>query len=131
MPPKDPEVPKFSRLAEELIGDLRGVPFEEPRRQVKRPTQHASNIIENLLHKYHLSDNSPVQELRNRWRELVTPTLAAYSNPVEISKAGWLVVLVSNSVAKQELSNNRRRFLPKIKAVPGCTAIKGMTFRAG
>ncbi len=129
--PKDPEVPKFSRLAEELIGDLRGVPYAEPRRQVKRPTQSAGNIIENLLHKYHLSDSSPVQELRNRWRELVTPTLAAYSHPVEISKAGWLVVLVSNSVAKQELSNNRRLFLPKIKAVPGCSSIKGLTFRAG
>ena len=83
------------------------------------------------MHKYHLTDSSPVQELRTRWPDLVTRTLAAYSHPVEISSSGWLVVMVSNSVAKQELTNNRRLFLPKIKAVPGCSTIKGLTFRAG
>ncbi len=128
---KDREPARFTRLAEELIGDLRGVPFNEPRRQVKRQTKSAGDVIENLVHKYHLTDSSPVQVLRERWPELVTPTLAAYSHVVEISNSGWLVVMVSNSVAKQELSNNRRRFLPAIKAVPGCGAIKGMTFRAG
>ena len=129
--PDDREARQFSKLAEELIADFRGVAFDEPRRQVKRPTKTVGDVMENLVHKYHLTNASPVQTLRDRWGEMVTPTLAAYSHVVEISNSGWLVVMVSNSVAKQELTNNRRLFLPRIKAVPGCGAIKGMTFRAG
>ena len=124
--------PQFSKLAEELIGDLRGIETIEPRRQVKRPTKSASDIIEALVNKYHLGDQaSPEQVIRDRWAELVTPTLAAYSHVVEITKSDWLMVMVSNAVAKQELTNNRRLFLRKIKAVPGCTHIKGLNFRAG
>ena len=123
---------QFSKLAEELIGDLRGIETIEPRRQVKRPTKSASDIIEALVNKYHLGDQaSPEQAIRDRWAELVTPTLAAYSHVVEITKSDWLMVMVSNAVAKQELTNNRRLFLRKIKAVPGCTHIKGLNFRAG
>ncbi len=128
---KDREPPHFSKLAEELIGDLRGVPSSEPRRQIKRPTQAAASIIEGLANKYGLGQSTPEQSLRDRWPELVTPTLAAYSHVVEVSKSGWLVVMVSNAVAKHELTNNRRIFLPRIKAVPGCAHIKGLTFRAG
>ena len=39
---------QFSKLAEELIGDLRHVPFAEPRRQVKRPTQPLGALVEEL-----------------------------------------------------------------------------------
>jgi hypothetical protein len=124
--------PQFSKLAEELIGDLRGIETIEPRRQVRRPTKSASDVIEALVNKYHLGDQaSPEQAIRDRWPELVTPTLAAYSHVVEITKSDWLMVMVSNAVAKQELTNNRRLFLRKIKAVPGCTHIKGLNFRAG
>ena len=35
----------FSKLAEELVGDLRGVPFDEPRRQVKRPTRPLAGLV--------------------------------------------------------------------------------------
>ncbi|MCF3650979.1 DUF721 domain-containing protein [Synoicihabitans lomoniglobus] len=129
MPRRDPD--HFSKLANDLIADFRGLPNDEPRRQIKRPTQSAANIIEGIVGKYGIGQGSPEQSLRDRWAELVTPTLAAYSHVVEISKSGWLVVMVTNSVAKQELSNNRRVFLPKIKAVPGCGTIKGLTFRAG
>lgn len=124
--------PRFSKLAEELIGDLRGIDTREPRRQVKRPTKSAADVIEALVNKYHLGDQaSPEQSLRDRWPALVTPTLAAYSHVVEISPSGWLVVQVTNAVAKQELTNNRRLFLRKIKGVPGCDKIKGLNFRAG
>lgn len=128
---KDPP-PVFSKVAEDLIGDFRGLAYEEPRRQVKRRTRSAAEILEGIVNRYHLGDTaSPEQSLRDRWAELVTPPLAAYSHVVEISKSGWLVVMVSNAVAKQELSNNRRIFLPKIKAVPGCENIKGLSLRAG
>ncbi len=124
--------PQFSKLAEELIGDFRGLDGTQPPRQVKRPTKSAADVIEAIVNKYHLGDEaSPEQAIRDRWPELVTPTLAAYSHVVEITKSGWLMVMVSNAVAKQELSNNRRLFLRKIKGVPGCSHIKGLNLRAG
>jgi hypothetical protein len=129
--PKERETHRFSRTAEELIGDLRGIAFEEPRRQVKRPTKPASDIIEAIASKYGIGQATPEQSLRDRWPELVTPVLARYSHVAEINKSGWLVIMVANSVAKQELSNNRRLFLRNIKAVPGCGHIKGLSFRAG
>ncbi len=128
----EPSPARFSKLAEELIGDFRGIETSEPRRQFKRPTKPAADIIEAIVNKYHLGhEASPEQAIRDRWPELVTPTLAAYSHVVEITKSGWLMVMVSNAVAKQELSNNRRMFLAKIKAVPGCAHIKGLNLRAG
>ena len=124
--------PRFSKLAEELIGEFRGLETIEPRRQVKRATKTSADVIEAIVNKYHLGEKaSPEQAIRERWPELVTPTLAAYSHVVEITKSGWLMVMVSNAVAKQELSNNRRLFLKKIQAVPGCSHIRGLNFRAG
>ncbi len=129
---KDPTQPAFSKLAEELIGEFRRLDATEPNRQVKRRTKTAAEVIEGIANRYHLgSEASPEQALRDRWADIVTPTLAAYSHVVEISRSGWLVVMVSNAVAKQELSNNRRIFLPRIKAVPGCEKIKGLSLRAG
>jgi hypothetical protein len=122
---------KFSNLAEELIGDLRGIYQPQHHRQVKRATKPAAEFIQALINKYHVGESSPAQALRDRWPEIVTPILAAYSHVAEISESGWLVVIVSNSVAKQELSNNRRLFLSRIKATPGCDSIKGINFRAG
>lgn len=129
--PATPELQPFSKLAEELIGDLRGIATVEPARQRKRATRPAGELIEALVNKYHLGQASPAQALRDRWPELVTPTLAAYSHVIEINATGWLVIGVSNAVAKQELSNNRRLFLTRIKAVPGCDAIKGLSMRIG
>jgi hypothetical protein len=123
--------PQLSKLAEELIGDLRGIATVAPRRQVKRATRPASDFIAALINKFHIGESSPAQALRDKWGEIVTPTLAAYSHVAEIAESGWLVVIVSNSVAKQELSNNRRLFLARIKKTPGCEHIKGMNLRAG
>ena len=127
----DSTPPQLSKLAEELIGDLRGIETVAPRRQVKRATRPASDHIAALVNKFHIGQSSPAQALRDKWGELVTPTLAAYSHVAEISESGWLVVIVSNSVAKQELSNNRRIFLSRIKKIPGCDHIKGLNLRAG
>lgn len=123
--------PQLSKLAEELIGDLRGIATVAPRRQIKRATRPAGDFIAALVNKFHIGESSPAQALRDNWSEIVSPTLAAYSHVAEIAESGWLLVIVSNSVAKQELSNNRRIFLGRIKKIPGCEHIKGINLRAG
>ena len=50
---------QFSRIAEEMIGDLRRVPFQEPKRQRKRATKDLAALVEELMVKYQVGRDSP------------------------------------------------------------------------
>jgi hypothetical protein len=121
---------QFSKLAEELVGDLRGVPFAEPRRQVKRPTKPLAGLIEELMVKYQVGRPSAEQTIRDHWVELVGAANAGYSHAVRIDKA-QLLVLVSHSVVRSELLHHRLEILARIRQLPGCESIKSLTLRAG
>jgi hypothetical protein len=129
MPPKEPF--HFSHNAEELIGDLRKLPFTEPRRMKKRPTKELAPLLQALLVKYHIGTNSPEHSLREQWPEIVGPAIAAYSHPVNIDPQGRLLILTAHSVARSELSTIRAGVLDKIRALPGCSHIKSLLLRAG
>ena len=121
---------QFSRLAEELVGDLRGVPFEEPRRQVKRKSQALGGLIEELMVKYQIGRPSAEQTIRDHWAEIVGAPNAAYSHPLQIDKSK-LSVLVSHAVVKTELFHHRAGILQKIKQLPGCEGVKSLNLRTG
>ncbi len=121
---------QFSRVAEELIGDLRGVPFEEPRRQRKRRTKDLSNIVDELMIKYQIGHDSPENTIREHWAELVGSANAAYSHPVNIER-GRLLVLVSHAVVRSELFHHRESIAQKIRLLSGCKEVKYLNIRAG
>lgn len=126
-----PEQPhQFSKLAEELIGDLRHVPFAEPRRQVKRPTQALTALVEDILQKHHIGRDAPEHTIRNEWARLVGTANANYSHPVTIER-GRLTVLVSHAVVKNELFMHKDAIVAKIKALPGCKDVKSLNLRTG
>ena len=126
-----PEEPKtFSKLAEELVGDLRGVAFEEPRRQVKRTTQPLAAVLEQLLVEHQIGRASPEQTIRDHWRELVGPANASYSHPARIER-NQLIVLAAHSVVRNELFHHRVQIAEKIRALPGCAHVKALNLRAG
>ncbi|MCF7687590.1 MAG: DUF721 domain-containing protein [Cephaloticoccus sp.] len=126
-----PEEPHhFSRVAEEMIGDLRGIPFDEPRRQKKRPTKDLGTVVEELLVQYKIGHDSPEQTIRDHWSELVGPANAAYSHPVNIER-GRLLVLVSHSVVRSELFHHRESITEKIRQLSGCKEVKFLNIRAG
>lgn len=129
MPPEDP--PAFSKLAEELIGDFRGMAYNEPGRQKKRPTKDLAALVEDLLQKYQIGRDAPEHTIRERWTELVGPANAAYAHPVQIDPRGRLLVLVSHSVVRNELFHHRAILLQRIQALPGCDHVKALTLRAG
>jgi hypothetical protein len=129
MPPEDP--PAFSKLAEELIGEFRGVPFGEPRRQKKRPTKDLAALVEQILQKHQIGRDAPEHTIRARWPELVGPANAAYAHPVQIDPRGRLLVLVSHSVVRNELFHHRATLLQRIQSLPGCDHVKALTLRAG
>jgi hypothetical protein len=130
MAQKSPEPHAFSRLAEELIGDLRGVPNTEPARARRRPTTPLAELIEQLLQKNQIGRSAPEDAIRERWRELVGQAAAGYSHPVRIER-GKLLVLTSHSVVRNELFHHREDIVARIRQLPGCADVKALNLRAG
>ena len=121
---------QFSKLAEELVGELRGLPFEESRRTVKRPTQPLAGVIEQLMVKHQIGRPSAEQTIRDRWVELVGAANAAYSHAATIER-NRLVVLAAHSVVRNELFLHRDEIVARIRKLPGCETIKSLNLRAG
>lgn len=127
-----PDEPKeFSKIAQELIGDLRGIPFDEPLRMKRRPTKAMAPLIEELLVKYQVGRHSPEQTIRDHWAEMVGTANAAYSHPVRIDRGKSLFVLVSHGVVRNELFLHRAAILGKIQQLPGCDHVREINLRAG
>ncbi len=129
MPSDEPAA--FSKLAEELIGDFRGVPFQEPRRQKKRPTKDLSVLVEQLLQKYQIGCDAPEHTIRARWSEVVGPANASYAHAVQIDPRGRLLVLVSHSVVRNELFHHRKTIVERLRQLPGCDHVKELLLRSG
>jgi hypothetical protein len=127
-----PDEPKeFSKAAQELIGDLRGIPFDEPRNMRRRPTKPMAPLIEELLVKYQVGRHSPEQTIRDHWVEIVGEANAAYSHPVRIDRGRSLFVLVSHGVVRNELFMHRTAILGKVQKLPGCDHVGEINLRAG
>ncbi len=131
MSAQDKEPFQFSRLAEELIGDLRGVPSEIPAKQRKRVTKPLADLVEDLLAKHQIGRASPEQAIRDRWSEVVGPANAHYSHAVAIDGRGKLVVIAQHAVVRQELSLHRRTIVGRIQKIPGCGHVRDLLIRAG
>jgi hypothetical protein len=120
----------FSKLAEELVGDLRGVPSAEPRRSRKRATQPLAAVVEQLMQKHQIGRQSPEQTIRDRWPELVGAANASYSHPARIER-NMLTVLVPHSVVRNELFHHRAEIVARIRKLPGCGDVKALNLKAG
>lgn len=121
---------QFSKLAEELVGDLRGIESEDPRRSKKRATQPLADLIEKLRQEYRIGRESPEQTIRDRWLELVGAANAAYSHPARLER-NMLTVLAPHAVVRNELFHHRAEIVARIRKLPGCDTVKAINLRAG
>jgi hypothetical protein len=125
------ETPRpFSKLAEELVCDLRRVASDEPKRSKKRETQPLGTVLDQLLQKYQIGRSTPEQTLREQWPEIVGAGNAAYSHPVAIER-NRLLVLTSHSVVRNELFMHRDEIVARIRKYPGCGDLKSLNLRNG
>jgi len=124
------EPPHFSKIAETLIGDLRGVPNEDPARARSRPTKPLAELVEDLLQKHKIGREAPEHTLREHWPAIVGSASASYSHPVVIER-NRLIVFVSHSVVRNELFHHREGILERIRKLPGCDHVKAVILRAG
>ena len=125
------EPQNFSRLAERLIADFRGVPDTTSGRMRRRPTREMAGLVEDLLVKHQLGRPSVEQTIRNHWPELVGAANAAYSHATQIDPRGRLAVLVSHSVVRNELFLHRQMIVERIRALPGCAQVRSLLLRSG
>jgi hypothetical protein len=121
----------FSRSAEELIAALRRLPDDVAPRMRKRPTRDLGPLIEELLVKNQIGRASPEQTIRDNWTEIVGAANAQYSHAANIDPRGRLIVLASHSVVRNELFHHRHGIVAKIQKLPGCSAVRDLTLRAG
>ena len=121
---------QFSKLAEALVGDLRGVAPEDPARSRKRPTRPLAELIEELLQKNQIGRSSPEQTIRDRWIEIVGAANASYSHPARIER-NRLIVLAAHAVVRNELFHHREEIVTRIRKLPGCADVKALNLRAG
>jgi hypothetical protein len=121
----------FSRLAEELIGSLRGVSTREPKSMRKRATRDLAAVVEELAVKYQIGRSSPEDAIRERWTELVGGALASSSHPVRIDRGRRLLVHVSDSVVREELFFNKAQIVQRVQLLPGCSGVTELHIRAG
>ncbi|HEY1108073.1 MAG TPA: DUF721 domain-containing protein [Opitutaceae bacterium] len=120
----------FSKIAEELVGDLRRLPTGEPAKSKKRPTVELAALIEDLLQKNQIGRSSPEHTIRENWRDLVGAANATYSHPVRIER-NRLLVIASHSVVRNELFHHREGIVERIRKLPGCADVKALNLRAG
>jgi hypothetical protein len=126
-----PETPhQFSRAAENLFADLRGIASETPARSRSRPAQPVANLVEHLLQKYRIGRDAPEHLLRDHWHEIVGPASAAYSHPARLER-NVVTVLTSHAVVRNELFHHRDEIVARIRRLPGCDKVKSINLRVG
>lgn len=121
---------KLSKLAEQLVGDLRRARPEDPTRSIVRPTQALNSVLEQLLTKYQIGRDSVEQRIRDQWSQIVGPANASYSHAVSIER-NRLLVLTSHSVVRNELFHHRDEIVARLHQIPGGETIKSLNLRAG
>ena len=128
----DQEPVKFSKTAEELIGDLRRVPYKEPYRQKLRPTHPLAGVIDQLVTKYQIGRATPEETIREKWPDIVGAANAVYSHAARLEANGrTLVVIAGHSVVRHELFHHRQSIVEKLRKLPGCGDLKQLNLRAG
>ncbi len=120
---------QFSRQAENLIANLRGVP--EDYSPIVRETVDMGLVFDRILHRYKIGVESLEDRVREQWRQIVGADNAGHCNPVRIEREKTLVIAVSNPIIRQELQFNQSIILQNLKSVKDGGRIRNLIFRSG
>jgi len=120
---------KFSRTAENLIANLRGVP--EDYSPIVRETVDMGDILDKILNRYKIGVESLEDRIREQWTRIVGVENAGHCHPVRIEREKTLVIAVSNPIIRQELQFNQLIILKNLKRVKSGGQIRSLVFRSG
>lgn len=120
---------KFSRRAENLIANLRGVP--EDYSPIVRETVDMGSVFDKILTRYKIGVDSLEDRIREKWTQIVGLENAGHCNPVRIERERTLIVAVSNPIVRQELQFNQAIILRNLKNLKDGGQIRYLVFRSG
>lgn len=120
---------KFSRRAENLIANLRGVP--EDYSPIVRDTVDMGTVFDKILTRYKIGVDSLEDRIREKWTKIVGLENAGHCNPVRIEREITLVIAVSNPIIRQELQFNQAIVLRNLNSIKDGNRIRNLVFRSG
>ena len=120
---------KFSRQAQNLIANLRGVP--ENYSPIVRETVDMGSVFDKILTRYKIGIDSLEDQIREKWPKIVGLENAGHCNPVRIEREKTLVIAVSNPIIRQELQFNQAIILKNLKSLKYGNQIRYLVFRSG
>lgn len=117
----------FSRIAENLVAALRGLPANPSRSRLKSEIS-IREALESILKKHPIHASIEVI-LAENWKYLLGPALSARSIPEGLSGNGNLIIRVSSAAIRTELQFQEKELIKKINSLKGCESIQGLIFR--
>ncbi|OUW18538.1 MAG: hypothetical protein CBD18_02510 [Opitutales bacterium TMED158] len=120
---------KFSRSAENLIANLRGVP--EDYSPIVRETRDMGAVFDRILERYKIGVESLEDRIRDNWAQIVGPANATHCSPARIERERTLIIAVSNPIIRQELQFNQAILLKNLRSIPQGEQIRSVVFRSG
>ncbi len=121
---------KFSREVENLIANLRSLPEDKSRSNL-RQSYPIDSLIEVILKRYKIGKPTSEETIMAHWTKIMGEDNAHRCSPQRLDEAGTLLVAVNNPVLRRELMFQRAPILKKIQALSECAHIKAIVFMAG
>ena len=119
---------KFSKRAEDLIADFRGLPRVVTGSSRREPAP-LEGLLARLQEEYKLDQLSPERNLVENWERVFGPGLAARCHPVRIKDDRALVISVTNQTLRSELQFRKRAILQRIRKLERCEGIRELVIR--
>jgi hypothetical protein len=121
---------KFDLRTENLVANLRELPERESRMR-DRGAKGLDSVLEALIDKYKIGQETTSEILLQHWPRIVGKTFAARSRPERIESDGTLIIQVANSTLRRELYFQESRILTALGSVEGCQNVRAIAFKAG
>ncbi len=112
--------------SERLISAFRGLPAPK-RLENRRRIKGLDGLIDKLIAKHKIEQPSMERTLMDNWRQIVGVEFAHRCSPQKIL-GDRLLISASNPVVRQELVFRKGEIVRRIRALPGCKAIDGVSF---
>jgi len=94
-------------------------------------THPLGSLIEVLVEKHHLEEESIQDVIRDQWERIVGRELASQASPEKIDPSGRLIVRTANPVVRRELQFREEGMMTTLRSIPKCQHIEGVRLIAG
>ncbi len=121
---------KFSRKTENLIANFRSLP-EDRSKSLERTAYPINSLVEVIIEKYRIGQTRREDIILKHWKSIMGIDLAQKCRPLKITKDNIVIISVSSTIIRQELTFHKYRIVERIRKLHGCQVIKNVAFKIG